>query len=166
MKTVLEQIDFYNDEEFRKVFLSASLDYLSIIEKNNAIDSLKRIKYSKLKKVAVDLDSFSPNDKIRHEKKLFIRYLKAIISKPIADFSLEELLVLERDYILPIVDGKLREIGWTRRYLWFLVIIFTLPIDITLFLFISYYYVPLFSIYMVVNRRMARNKAKKENRLW
>ena len=168
MKTILEQIDYYNDEEFSKVFLSASLGYLSLIEENNSIDSLGRIKFNKLKKVAEDLESFGSGDEIRKEKKLFIKYLKTFVSRPVADFSLEDLLVLERDYILPIIDGKFREIGWTRRYGWFLGLFFVLPFDIFLLLLIGkfYFYFPILSVYFLISSLLARRKAKKKNRLW
>ena len=166
MKTILENIDYYNDEEFNKAFLPASLGYLTIIENNNSIDSLKKIKFSKLQKVAEDLDLFWDGDEVRKEKKLFISYLRIFVTRPIAVFSFKDLLVLERDYLLPIIDGKLRDKGWDRKHGWLLVAIFTLPIDIILFSTIEYYYFPLLSLYFMVDRLFARRKAGKEKRLW
>ena len=168
MKTILRQIDYYNDEEFSKAFLSASFSYLSEIAEKNSEDSLKRIKFYKLKKVAEDLNSAFPGDDLRQEKKLFIKYLQVFVSRPITDFSLEDLLVLERDYLLPAIDGKLREIGWLRRYGWLMGLFFVLPFDIFLLLLIGkyYFYFPILSVYFLTSSLLARSKAKKKNRLW
>ena len=161
-------LDFYNEEEFDKRFLSFSLTLLSKIEKSNSPESLRRIKFHKLNKIASDLDSYSCKDKIRKEKKSFIEYLKKIDSRSVSDFTLRELLELERGYILPSIDGKLREIGYTTRNAWLIASIMILPLDFLLLYFIGqyYFYLPVFSLYIATSSLIDRRKAKREHKLW
>ena len=165
----MQTIDYYNDEEFSRNFLKVSQTFFSNIENNNPADSLKRIKVNKLRRIAEDLDSFSSSNEVHNEKKLFIKYLKKIDSRPINEFSLQDLIVLKRDYIRPIVDGKLGEIGWVRRYGWILAALFVLPIDLFLIALMGKYYFfgfPVLMTFVAVRRFIAQRQAKKENKLW
>ncbi|TDN80389.1 hypothetical protein DET49_13230 [Salegentibacter sp. 24] len=161
-------LDFYNEEEFDKIFLSSSLSLLLKIEKNNSPNSLQRIKFHKLEKLARDLDNYNNGEIVRKEKKLFINYLKTIQSKSVSDLTLKELLELERDYLLPSIDGKLREIGYTTRNAWLIASIMVLPLDVFLLYFIGQYffYIPVFSLYIAISSLVDRRKAKRENKLW
>ena len=145
-------LDFYNEEEFDKRFLSSSLSLLLSIEKKNSHDSLQKIKFPKLEKLARDLDDYKNGHEVRKEKKLFINYLKTIDSRSVTDLSLKELLELERDYLLPSIDGKLREIGYTTRYAWVIASIMILPLDFLLLYFLGQYflYTSFFFVYCCI----------------
>ena len=163
-----KDLDFYNEEEFDKRFLSSSLSLLSSIEKNNSPDSLQKIKFNNLGKLASDLNDYNNGDTLRKEKKLFLRYLKTIDSRSVSELTLRERLILERDYLLPSIDGKLREIGYTTKNAWLTASIMILPLDIFLVYFIGqyYFYLPVFSLYIAISSLIDRRKAKREDRLW
>ncbi|TQI71267.1 hypothetical protein JM79_2194 [Gramella sp. Hel_I_59] len=162
------ELDFCNDEEFDKRFLSASKELLSAIKQDNSTKSLEKIKFHKLDKLAEDLSIYSPVDDIRKEKKLLIEYLNTLNSNSISSYSFRELLEMERDYILPSIDGKLRETGYTTNYVWFFASLMILPLDILLAYFFGeyYFYIPFFTLYIAISSLSDRRKAKRERKLW
>mgnify|MGYP003137925050 CR=1 FL=1 len=161
-------IDFYNNEVFGEKFLSISKNLLLKIENNNSEESLKKVKFNKLEKVSIDLALYKPEDKIRNEKKLFIRYLEIIATHSINSLSFRKLLELERDYILPAIDGKLRESGYTTKNGWLIATLMIMPLDIILIFLLGkyYFFIPFLSIFIMLSTLKDRYKAKKENKLW
>ena len=162
------ELDFCNNEEFDNRFLSASQALLLTIKQINSTESLQKIKFNKLEKLAADLSNYTPVEDVRKEKKLLIEYLKKINSRSISSYSVIELLEMERDYILPSVDGKLRETGYTTKNAWLIASFMILPLDILLAYFVGqyYFYLPFFTLYIAISSLIDRRKAKRERKLW
>lgn len=160
--------ELFNNHILDKKFISISISLLKDIEEQNSNDKLRKIKFQKLEKLARDLDSYQPENEIRKEKKYFLKYLRVIQSRSINKFSKKELLELERDYLFPSINGKLREIGYTTNYAWLLATFFGIPFDLVLLIFFGeyFYYIPFVSLFTAASQLIARKKAKMENKLW
>ncbi len=159
---------FLNNETVDNEFISISKKYLAQIEVENNKSDLKKICFDKLSVLMQTLDDYRPKSHIRQEKKHFIEYLNSFITKSINEYSHKELLELKAEHIISTTGNKLRSKGYTTKWGWIGGLIFILPIDIVLWVFIGkyYYYIPIISLPFMITQLRKELKAKKENKLW
>lgn len=159
---------FLNNNTIDKEFLDLSKKYLLQIKAENSKSDLKRISFRKLPVLMQTLDDYKPKSHIRQEKRHFIKYLNSFIIKPVSEYSDKELLELKAEHILSTTGNKLRSKGYTTKGGWIGGLIFILPIDIILWIFIGkyYYYLPIISIPFMITQLRKEIRAKKENKLW
>lgn len=160
--------NFLDNRTVDNKFLDIATRHLSQIEASNSEIDLKKISFSKLYVLMQSLHEYRPKSHIRQEKRDFITYLKFFISKSIKEYSSKELLELKAGYLLNITGNKLRKNGYTTKGGWIGGLLFTLPIDILLWIFVGnyYYYIPIISLPFMVVQYNKELKAKKEKKLW
>lgn len=159
---------FLNNKIVDDEFIAISKKYLLQIEAENSKSDLKKISFCKLHVLMQTLDDYKPKSHIRQEKRHFIKYLNSFITKPISEYSYKELLELKAEHILNTTGNKLRSKGYTTKGGWIGGLIFILPIDIILWIFVGkyYYYIPILSVPFMIIQLRKEIKAKRENKLW
>ncbi|MBZ9652673.1 hypothetical protein [Psychroflexus montanilacus] len=149
-------------------FKTMAMSLVDVIEKNNAMSELKRIKIENLKQLIVDLEDYRPKSHVKEGKVNLIKYLSHFVEIPIEEHDEIELAQLESEYILSSINNHMHKKGYTAKLVWLWGLLFLLPVDIILWIFIGeyYFYIPIISLPFVIKQIRSEIKAKRSNRLW
>ena len=166
--------DFLTDDILDEKFKNIATYNLELIKSKNSQKELYRIKFEKIFRLIESIDLSMPKDKSRKDKRLLIQYLKKV-NKPIKTISYRELLVLERDYLFPILNKK-DEYGWEYEITWILGLIPTILIEIMIWFLINlilssftnfqFYYIPIFTAYYLIKSLLNQRRKRVQGKIW
>ncbi len=133
-------------------------------------ETLSKIRFNQLLILIDDLKGYTPQSKIKKEKKLIIDYLHVLVHANYDDVTMKDIYTLEKKYIHPILSKLDRDgYGYTIKNSWILVFLVFFIIDAILIATkVSkwYFHIPIFAIISGTFFFIRENKAKKMGKLW
>lgn len=161
--------NFLDKEKIDTKFVFITMEYLNKIQQKKwSISQLELLKLKNIQQLIVILDEFKPKSLIREEKRMICTYLDKLIKLTPADVSKHDILLLRKQYIIPILNYKLDKYGYRIAGAWLYSILFIIPIDIAIFYFLDkiIFFIPVFSLIALIEGLRKDYKAKKRHRLW
>lgn len=160
--------NFLNRNNIDENFKTTVDPLISELKTEYSKQELKRLKFNKITQLVNDLENFKPKSQVRESKIDLIKYISHFIKTPIKDFDDLQISKLQAKYILPTISNHMHKRGYTAKWVWLWGLLFLLPIDIILWLFIGeyYFYIPIVSIPYIIKQIRDEIEAKKKNKLW